>query len=193
MVTCVVLRLTNILNRAAGATVSLRVGYARVSTKRQNLGVQLDALSRAECDSVYVDKTNGSDISRAGLKTALRKCRSGDEFVIWRLDRLSRRLVHLVKTVEDLTDSGINVRVLSGRGTRANFSEPEGRFVLGIIASFAQLEQETTSLRTRHGIGLKVSMRVPSAESLRPAEPRRIRRHFRGASGRRDHSVQDRA
>ncbi|MGO7924505.1 recombinase family protein [Rhizobium ruizarguesonis] len=136
----------------------------RVSTKRQNLAVQLDALSGADCDTIYTDTARGSDAARKGLNAALHKCRSGDQFVIWRLDRLSRRLVHLVATVE--AERGVNVRVLSGRGTHANFSDPEGRFVLGVIASFAQLEHETGAIRTRHAMSLKNSSR-----SRRKARP----------------------
>lgn len=35
-----------------------KVGYARVSTKEQDLSLQLDALSRFECDKVFTDKVS---------------------------------------------------------------------------------------------------------------------------------------
>lgn len=157
MIACVVLRLGNIWSRATGEAVALRIGYARISTKRQSLAVQIDALRNADCDTIYADTAKGNDAGRKGLKAAVRKCRPGDQFVVWRLDRLSRKLVHLVGTVEDLTDRGITVRVLSGQGTHANFADPEGRFVLGVIACFAQLEHETCATRTSHALGLKTS------------------------------------
>ncbi len=146
------LRLHRIWSRAAGHSNSLCVGYARVSTRRQNLTLQLQALRNANCDTVYADKARGNIVGRRGLEAAIRKCRAGDQFVVWRLDRLSRKSVHLISTVEFLTDRGVHVRVLNGRGTHADFSAPEGRFVLGVIASFTQLEHEVISVRTRHAV-----------------------------------------
>ncbi|MGO4134657.1 recombinase family protein [Rhizobium brockwellii] len=182
MIVCVVLRLGNIWSRAVGTVVSLRIGYARVSTKHQNLAVQLDALSGADCDTIYTDTARGSDAARKGLSAALHKCRSGDQFVIWRLDRLSRRLVHLVATVEDLTERGVNVRVLSGRGTHADFSDPEGRFVLGVIASFAQLEHETGAIRTRQALSLKNSSRSRRKALPMAGMRKQLREHFGSVS-----------
>lgn len=149
---CFVLRLHRIWSRAAGHSNPLCVGYARVSTKKQNLALQLEALRSVNCDTIYTDKAKGSILRRRGLEAAIRKCRSGDQFVVWRLDRLSRKSVHLISTIESLIDRGVQVRVLNGQGTHADFSVPEGRFVLGVIASFTQLEQEVISVRTRHGI-----------------------------------------
>lgn len=91
-------------------------------------------------------------MARRGLESAIRKCRTGDQFVVWRLDRVSRKSVQLISTVELLTDRGVHLRVLNGRGTHADFSAPEGRFVLGVIASFTQLEHEVISVRTRHAV-----------------------------------------
>jgi hypothetical protein len=168
---CFVLRLHRIWSRAVGISNSLCVGYARVSTRRQNLALQLEALSRANCDTVYVDKARGTNARRRGLEAAIRKCRSGDRFVVWRLDRLSRKSVHLISTVESLIDRGVQVRVLNGRGTHADFSVPEGRFVLGVIASFTQLEHEVISVRTRHGLRRRSTPPThASALSWRPAK-----------------------
>ncbi|NLS20613.1 recombinase family protein [Rhizobium sp. P40RR-XXII] len=149
---CFVLRLNRIWGRAVGLSNSLCVGYARVSTRRQNLALQLEALRGANCDTVYADRAKGTIARRRGLEKAIRKCRSGDRFVVWRLDRLSRKSVHLISTVEFLTERGVHVRVLNGRGTSADFEAPEGRFVLGVIASFTQLEHEVISVRTKHGV-----------------------------------------
>ncbi|MBY5361937.1 recombinase family protein [Rhizobium leguminosarum] len=165
------LRLHRIWSRAAGRSNSLCVGYARVSTRRQNLALQLEALRSANCDTVYIDKARGNIVGRRGLEAAIRKCRAGNQFVVWRLDRLSRKSAHLISTVECLTDRGIQVRVLNGRGTHADFAAPEGRFVLGVIASFAQLEHEVISVRTRHGVRRRSSPPIrASTMAWRPAK-----------------------
>ncbi|SMD15138.1 Resolvase, N terminal domain [Rhizobium sp. RU36D] len=175
---CFVLRLRRIWGRAAGQKIALTVGYARISTKKQNLAVQLHALKNADCDTIYADRATGASPMRRGLAAAMRKVRPQDQFVIWRLDRLSRKATHLVTAVENLTERGVQVRVLTGRGTFADFSNPEGRFVLGIIASFVQLEYETIGGRTAQGLRLRL-------ESGRTSSPQRakasgwLKRHFR--------------
>lgn len=96
---CVVFRLGNIWNRAAGRrpVPPLRIGYARVSTIRQNLAPQLDSLRAARCDIIYTDKARGTDRYRKGLEAALHTCRAGDQLIVWRLDRLSRKTIHLME------------------------------------------------------------------------------------------------
>ena len=68
-------------------------GYARVSTKEQNLDRQLIALmeSGVEERNIITDKERGKDLDRKGYQ-ALKNTmlRRGDTLVIKSLDRLSR-------------------------------------------------------------------------------------------------------
>jgi len=77
------------------------VGYARVSTLDQNLDLQLDALRAASCARIFTDRTSGARADRPGLCDALAYAREGDLLVVWKLDRLSRSLGHLVETVQE--------------------------------------------------------------------------------------------
>src|SRR3954462_5827183 len=63
------------------------IGYARVSTDDQNLDLQRDALTRAGCTRLYEDRISGAKAARPGLALALEVARSGDQLVVWRLDR----------------------------------------------------------------------------------------------------------
>jgi DNA invertase Pin-like site-specific DNA recombinase len=83
------------------------VGYARVSTLDQNLDLQLDALRVAGCERIFSDRTSGARADRPGLREALAYARDGDLIVVWKLDRLSRSLGHLVETVQELERRGI--------------------------------------------------------------------------------------
>ena len=83
------------------------VGYARVSTNDQDLGLQLDALQKAGCERIFEDIAGGAKDERIGLNAALEFMREGDTLVVWRLDRLSRSLLKLIELVSSLEKKGI--------------------------------------------------------------------------------------
>ena len=59
------------------------VGYARVSTQDQNPGLQLDALHKAGCERVFVEKASGAQRDRPELRVALDFMRGkGDVLVV---------------------------------------------------------------------------------------------------------------
>jgi DNA invertase Pin-like site-specific DNA recombinase len=89
------------------------IGYGRVSTLDQNLDLQLDALNKAGCEEVFVEKASGAQRDRPQLKAALRHARKGDTIVVWKLDRLARSLRQLIETVEDLEARKIGFRSLT--------------------------------------------------------------------------------
>ena len=72
------------------------IGYARVSTDDQNLDLQRDALTRAGCTRLYEDRISGAKAARPGLALALEVARSGDQLVVWRLDRLQRTAQRII-------------------------------------------------------------------------------------------------
>ena len=66
-----------------------RIGYARVSTDDQNLDLQRDALTKAGCQQIYEETASGKNSNRPELINCLRALRTGNTFVVWRLDRLA--------------------------------------------------------------------------------------------------------
>src|SRR6516162_1725027 len=80
----------------------MRIGYARVSTRDQNLEMQLDALNKAGCKRIFTDKISGAQVERPGLKEALSHLREADTLVVWKLDRLGRSVKGLVDLVNEL-------------------------------------------------------------------------------------------
>jgi DNA invertase Pin-like site-specific DNA recombinase len=78
------------------------IGYARASTEDQNLNLQRDALAVAGCERICEDKASGVRDDRPGLTEALSHLFRGDCLVIWRLDRLGRRMIALLSFVEEL-------------------------------------------------------------------------------------------
>ena len=67
-------------------------GYARVSSKDQNLNRQLDALSAVGVseESVFVDYLSGRNFDRPGYQSLVERLQPGDVLVVKSIDRLGR-------------------------------------------------------------------------------------------------------
>jgi DNA invertase Pin-like site-specific DNA recombinase len=91
------------------------IGYARVSTAKQDLERQLHSLSNLEIDPehIYVDKKSGATRDRPGLMAALAYARTGDILVVYTLDRLGRTVRDTLNLVHELRERGIGLRTLA--------------------------------------------------------------------------------
>ena len=105
-----------------------KIGYARVSTREQNLSSQIDALNNAGCVRIFTDKISGKEFKREGLTACLDYLRAGDTLFIYRLDRLGRsvkemlelcaqleqRHIKLVSLQDNLDTSTVSIRPTTG-------------------------------------------------------------------------------
>lgn len=157
-------------------SVPVRVGYARVSSSAQRLALQLHALNVAGCDIVYGESARGVDLERAGLENALLRCQPGDELVVWKLDRLSRRQVHVAQLLDYLAAHQVNFLIAEGLGSSIDASEREGRILLAVLAGFGEYEWE--SIRSRSIAGKRAS-RPNLWHRVETARARRFNRHDR--------------
>ncbi|SDI83271.1 Site-specific DNA recombinase [Arthrobacter subterraneus] len=126
-----------------------RIGYARVSTRDQNLSLQLDALKKAGCDKIYEDQISGTKNQRPGLDQALDTLRDGDTLVVWKLDRLGRSVKDLLDFAGGLNDRGVGFASLTDAIDTTTVS---GRFFFNVMASLAQMERELMVERTQAGL-----------------------------------------
>src|SRR6516225_9277202 len=127
----------------------LRIGYARVSTRDQNLELRLDALAKAGCQRVFTDKLSGAQLECPDLKEALSHLHEADILVVWKLDRLGRSVKGLVDLVNELEARKVHFQsITDGVDTKT----PAGRLFFHVMASLAQIESELILERTRAGL-----------------------------------------
>lgn len=127
-----------------------RVAYARVSTDDQTLDLQINALTRAGFDTLFEDHgVSGVAEDRPGLREALSTLKEGDEFIVWRLDRMARSKRELTDIVMGLHRRGIGFRSLC---EHIDVSSAFGELILHMISAFAHFERALIVERTRAGM-----------------------------------------
>lgn len=126
-----------------------RIGYARVSTRDQNLDLQLAALNSAGCDRTFEDTMSGTKAGRPGLAKALETVREGDTLIVWKLDRLGRSVKDLLDFAGGLNERGIGFVSLTDS---IDTTTASGRFFFNVMASLAQMERELMVERTQAGL-----------------------------------------
>ena len=137
-------------------------GYARVSSKEQNLDRQIQQLSQyVETDKILMDKARGKDLNRPAYK-ALKGTlglRLGDTLVITSLDRLSRNKDQIRKELEYFKRNGIQLKILDL--PTSLITVPEGQtWILELITNFlkevlsSMAEQERLTIRKRQAEGI---------------------------------------
>lgn len=150
---CKKLPQTNLKPQKAGRLI----GYARVSTEDQDLGLQIAALEAAGVprDQIFADKRSGVDDKRPGLAAALKGLFEGDTFVVWKIDRMARSASHLYQIVDHIEKRGAELRILS---PEIDTRDPAGRLLFGIMGVMAEFERNLISERTKAGIARKKAL-----------------------------------
>ena len=129
-----------------------KIGYARVSSKDQNLDRQLAALKKEKVFRVFTDTVSGSSTQRPGLDGALNYVRAGDQLIVVSMDRLARSLIDLHRLVDDLTERGVSVKFLKEGQVYSQDSTPVAKLMLGLLGSVAEFERSIIRERQAEGI-----------------------------------------
>ncbi len=128
----------------------MKIGYARVSSRGQNLEAQIEILTRAGCEKIFEEKKSATSLtSRKELESALDYVREGDTFLVTRLDRCSRNTLDLYKILELL-----NSKKVSFKATEQEFdtSTSTGKLMMGLLAVIAEFETDLRAERQAEGI-----------------------------------------
>lgn len=132
----------------------MKIGYARVSTKHQDLAAQEDQLRQLGVvpDRIYVDHgLSGRSIDRPGLRQALAACRAGDSLVVTKLDRLARSVADAANIAQELEQTGVALQIGAETYDPHN---PIGKLMFNVFAMIAEFEASLISARTREGMAI---------------------------------------
>ena len=130
------------------------LGYARVSTTKQDLDRQIVALEAAGIppERIYVDKKSGATTNRPGLQAVIQYARDGDVIVVHTLDRLGRTVRDTLNLIHDLAARGVGIRNLADpiKVDSSSPADPMAQLAVVLLALFAQMER-TYSLERAAG------------------------------------------
>ena len=153
-------------------------GYARVSSREQNLDRQLEALVAFGVveSNVYADKASGKDFERDAWKALRERITAGDILAVKSIDRLGRDYDEILEQWRWLTkEVGCAVVVLDMPilDTRDDGKNVTGRLisdiVLQLLSYVAQVERESIRQRQAEGIA------CAKARGVRFGRPRKKR------------------
>ena len=132
----------------------MELGYARVSTAKQDLDRQVDALTATGItpERIYLDKKSGATTDRPGLRALLDYARGGDVIVVHTLDRLGRTVRDTLNLIHDLSERGVGVRNLADpiRVDSIKPGDPMAQLAVVLLALFGQMERTYAVERAAH-------------------------------------------
>jgi DNA invertase Pin-like site-specific DNA recombinase len=137
------------------------VAYIRVSTETQTVENQLSGIEKyAESNNLTIDEVAGETISgyksklnERKLSEVLASLERGDTLIISETSRISRRLLDVLNTIQELLDKGVNViAVKEGIVFRDDINSKVLAFAFGLSA---EIERSLISARTREALAKK--------------------------------------
>ncbi|MDB5120074.1 MAG: Resolvase domain protein [Sphingobacteriales bacterium] len=127
----------------------MQVGYVRVSKSEQNYELQVDALKKAGCEEIFKEKISGAEKDRPQYLKMTEMLRKGDVVTVWRIDRLGRTTLELIKLMVEFREKGIEFKsIVEGIDTSTSM----GRIWYMLSSIFAENEREIIRERTKAGL-----------------------------------------
>ena len=138
-------------------------GYARVSTKEQNLDRQIVNILNfgVKEKNIYTDKESGKNFDRVNYQRLRKKLKKGDVMVIKSIDRLGRNYDMIIEEWAYLTKKikcDIVVLDMSLLDTRIG-NNLMGKFVSDIVLQILSFvaESERNNIKSRQAEGIKIA------------------------------------
>ena len=131
-------------------SIGMLLGYARVSKgDDQNNLLQVNALWAAGCKKLFEESASGGRFDRPVLHQMLDELQPGDTVVVWKLDRLSRSLMDVLRIMDRIEEARAGFRSLT---ESLDTTTPAGRMLMQVVGSFAEFERSLIRERTLAGL-----------------------------------------
>lgn len=136
-------------------------GYARVSSRDQNLNRQLDALGAygVEPANIFADRASGKDFDRPRYRELLCALDSGDVLVVLSIDRLGRNYSEILEEWRCITKElgaaivVLDMPLLDTREKKDDITSVLiANIVLQLLSYVTQVERESIKQRQAEGI-----------------------------------------
>ena len=135
----------------------IKIGYARVSStdNRQELGLEVQKEALKSCDILFIEKESGTQDNRVQLLKALKLAKEFKRInkqvslVVYKLDRLTRKMFTLVNILDDLTIHDIQLISLKENIATDSLT---GKLLVVILGYVAEMELEAIRSRTKDGL-----------------------------------------
>tara|TARA_B110000211_G_scaffold136954_1_gene156691 strand:- start:4059 stop:4631 length:573 start_codon:yes stop_codon:yes gene_type:complete len=162
------------------------VGFARVSTRVQDLSSQIEALKAAGCEDIFHGKQSGASLDNdIKLSEMVNYIRKNDVVVVTKLDRLGRSLRSILSTIDAIHGKKATLRSLDGAIDTSNNS-PFAKAQLSLIGTFAQLERDLIIDRTSEGRerAIKAGVEFGRPPKLSNEEKKTIKKLYADGDGK---------
>lgn len=143
-------------------------GYARVSTKEQNLARQEKALKEAGCQYIFEEKQSGKNMNRIEFKRMMETLKAGDCVVISDLTRIARSTADLFKIAEELKAKGVALKSLKETWLDTSDTSATSELMFTIMSGLAQFERKLLLERQAEGIAVAKEQGVKFGRKLDP-------------------------
>ena len=129
-----------------------KIGYARVSTTKQDLSEQIAALKKFGCEKIFSGKHSGkAENNEEQLNELLNYIREGDTVIVTKLDRLGRSLSQCLKTLDYFKQNKIGFVALDQGIDTTKRKDPMAMAMIQLLGVFAELERNFIVERTQGG------------------------------------------
>lgn len=143
-------------------------GYARVSSKDQNLDRQLEEFKKWEkennqtIDMIYSDKESGKNFERKSYQKLKSDLKEKDLLIIKSIDRLGRNYEMIIEEWHDITKKikadilVLDMPLLDTRDRKENLT---GKFISDIVLQLLSYvaETERANIKSRQAEGIKIA------------------------------------
>ncbi len=154
------------------------IGYARVSTKNQNLDRQRGALRAARCKRIFAEKATGKTVTgRPELEKAIDALGTGDVLVLAEWDRATRSMIDGIAIMQRVAVRGAVIKVLDK--PHLDLTSKIGQGILAFLSALADDERERIVKRAADG------RRAAKAKGVVMGRPQALTEHQRREARRR--------